>query len=66
MYPPHIYYQTPYVRIRVALPLNMTREGQPLAPPLPQESEIRELMIGFSEKIQALYDASAAAHALTA
>ena len=56
MHPPHIYYENPYARIKVTLPCNMSRDGQPLAPPLPQESEIRDLMIEFSEKIKSLYE----------
>ena len=56
MHPPHIEYETPYVEVKVALPCNMSRDGKPLAHPLPQEPEIRDLMIEFSEKIQSLYE----------
>ena len=57
--PPHIEYQTPHVEMKVALPCNMPFDGKPLKPPLPQESEIRDAMIGFAEKIQALYEGEA-------
>ena len=53
--PPHIEYQTPYVEIKAALPCNMSLDGKPLTAPLPQESEIRDAMIEFSEKIEDLY-----------
>ena len=55
IYPPHIEYQTPHVEVKVALPCNMSLDGKPLSPPLPQESEIRDAMIEFTEKIQSLY-----------
>ena len=55
MVPPHIEYETPYVKIKVALPGNMGHDGKPLVHPLPQESEIRSEMIEFSEKISDLY-----------
>ena len=55
MFPPHIEYQTPHVEIKVVLPCNMSFEGKPLSCPLPQESEIRDAMIGFAEKIADLY-----------
>ena len=53
--PPHIEYETPYVKIKVALPGNMDRAGKMLVHPLPQESEIRSEMVEFSEKITDLY-----------
>ena len=58
MHPPHIEHHTPYTDIKVALPCNMSRDGKALAPPLPQETEIRDAMIEFSEKIATLYEAS--------
>ena len=55
MHPPHIEYETPYVKIKVALPSNVDRNGKMLVHPLPQESEIRSEMVEFSEKITDLY-----------
>ena len=52
VYPPHIEYETPYVKIKVALPSNVDRDGKALVHPLPSESKIRSEMIEFSEKIQ--------------
>ena len=56
MHPPHIEYETQHVEIKVALPCNISRDGKPLSHPLPQESEIRDMMIEFSEKISDLYE----------
>ena len=58
IYPPHIELETPYMAIKASLPCNMSHDGKALAPPLPQESEIRFAMIEFSEKIQSIYERS--------
>ena len=53
--PPHIEYQTPHVEVKVALPNNISLDGKALAHPLPQESEIRDAIVEFAEKVQSRY-----------
>ena len=58
MYPPKIEYETPYAKIQIALPCNMSRDGNLLKSPLPQEADIRQRMITFTEEIRELFEFS--------
>ena len=55
MSPPHIEYATPYVELKVKLPNPFYFDGKLLAHPLLPASEIRDMMVEFSEKISDLY-----------
>ena len=57
MRPPLLEYKTPHLEMKVALPYNLSRDGEMSSHPSPQESEFRAAMMEFSEKIAALYEA---------
>ena len=53
--PPYIEYESPQVEVKVALPANLTFNGEAFIGTLPGEASIREAMTNFVEIIQNIH-----------
>ena len=55
MLPPFTEYVSPQVEVKVALPTNLTPNGEAISGTLPGESSIRASMMDFVEKVQEMH-----------